>query len=57
MLLQPFQLGDLCLANRLVMAPLTRTRASQPGDVPNALMREYYSHRATPDSSSPKARL
>ena len=46
-LLQPFLLGDLELRNRVVMAPLTRTRATMPGGVPNELMRDYYAQRAT----------
>jgi N-ethylmaleimide reductase len=46
LLLQPFSLGDLTLSNRIVMAPLTRMRASV-GGVPNPLMREYYEQRAT----------
>lgn len=29
------------------MAPMTRSRSSQPGDIPNALMAEYYSQRAS----------
>jgi 2,4-dienoyl-CoA reductase-like NADH-dependent reductase (Old Yellow Enzyme family) len=41
-----FKLGDLTLPNRIVMAPLTRCRASQ-GRVPNALMAEYYAQRAS----------
>ena len=41
------QLGDLTLPNRIVMPPMTRSRASQPGDVPNALMAEYYAQRAS----------
>ncbi|WP_342050324.1 MULTISPECIES: alkene reductase [unclassified Cupriavidus] len=45
-LFQPLQLGDLTLPNRIVMPPMTRSRASQPGDVPNALMAEYYAQRA-----------
>ncbi len=45
-LFQAVQLGDLTLPNRVVMAPLTRSRASQPGDVPNALNVEYYRQRA-----------
>ena len=45
-LFSPFQLGDIALANRIVMAPLTRNRA--PGQLPNALMREYYRQRANP---------
>jgi NADH:flavin oxidoreductase / NADH oxidase family len=39
-LLQPRRLGDLLLPNRVVMAPLTRGRASNSGHVPNDLMRE-----------------
>jgi N-ethylmaleimide reductase len=46
-LLQPLRLGDLLLPNRIVMAPLTRGRANNPGHVPNDLMREYYEQRAT----------
>ena len=45
-LLQPRRLGDLLLPNRIVMAPLTRGRASNSGHVPNNLMREYYEQRA-----------
>ena len=37
----PIKLGDLELANRIIMAPLTRCRADE-GRVPNALMAEYY---------------
>ena len=47
LLLQPFLLGDLELRNRVVMAPLTRTRATLPGAIPNRLMREYYAQRAS----------
>lgn len=45
-LFQPLSLGGLTLPNRIVMPPMTRSRASQPGDVPNALMAEYYAQRA-----------
>lgn len=45
-LFQPLPLGGLALPNRIVMPPMTRSRASQPGDVPNALMAEYYAQRA-----------
>lgn len=45
-LFAPLAVGDLELANRIVMAPLTRMRASVPGDVPNDLMVEYYRQRA-----------
>ncbi|WP_237248638.1 alkene reductase [Sideroxyarcus emersonii] len=41
----PIQVGDLNLPNRIVMAPLTRCRASE-GRVPNGLMAEYYAQRA-----------
>ena len=44
-LFQPLQAGALLLPNRVVMAPLTRCRASA-GRVPNALMAEYYAQRA-----------
>ena len=46
-LLSPFKLGSQNLPNRVVMAPLTRSRAGQPGDVPTALNVEYYSQRAS----------
>src|SRR5262245_48801409 len=45
-LLDPLVLGDWRLPNRVVLAPLTRTRASA-GRVPNALMAEYYGQRAS----------
>jgi len=45
-LLEPITLGDLRLANRIMMAPLTRCRASA-GRVPNSLMGEYYVQRAS----------
>ena len=45
-LLEPLSLGELKLANRIFMAPLTRCRASA-GRVPNALMRDYYGQRAS----------
>ena len=44
-LLEPYRLGDLTLANRLLMAPMTRNRA--PGCVPNERMVRYYVQRAT----------
>src|SRR5580692_4285133 len=45
-LLAPYSLGDLQLKNRIVMPPLTRTRAENQGKVPNELMAEYYAQRA-----------
>src|SRR5262245_21152722 len=44
-LLEPLTLGEWHLPNRVVLAPLTRTRASA-GRVPNAMMAEYYRQRA-----------
>jgi 2,4-dienoyl-CoA reductase-like NADH-dependent reductase (Old Yellow Enzyme family) len=41
-LFTPYTLGDLPLKNRIVMAPLTRTRAESPRKVPTDLMVEYY---------------
>lgn len=46
-LFRPLQLGPLNLPSRIVMAPMTRARSSQPGDVPNALMAQYYAQRAS----------
>ena len=45
-LFDPLLVGDLALPNRIIMAPLTRSRASS-GRVPNALMAEYYAQRAS----------
>jgi 2,4-dienoyl-CoA reductase-like NADH-dependent reductase (Old Yellow Enzyme family) len=46
-LLQSLAVGDLVLPNRVIMAPLTRLRATLPGHVPNALMARYYAQRAS----------
>ncbi|MGJ3250498.1 MAG: alkene reductase [Elainellaceae cyanobacterium] len=46
MLMSPFTLGDLSLRNRVVMAPLTRSRAGE-ARIPNPLMTEYYAQRAS----------
>ncbi len=43
-LFTPIQLGGLLLKNRIVMAPMTRSRAI--GNLPNALMAQYYRLRA-----------
>jgi N-ethylmaleimide reductase len=45
-LFEPFALGGLTLANRIVMAPLTRNRAGA-GLVPNDLAATYYAQRAS----------
>lgn len=43
-LFAPYKLGSMELINRIVMAPMTRSRAT--GNVPNDLMAEYYSQRS-----------
>ncbi|HUH40699.1 MAG TPA: alkene reductase [Castellaniella sp.] len=45
-LFDPIRLGEISLANRIVMAPMTRTRAA-PGRIPNDMMRLYYAQRAS----------
>jgi N-ethylmaleimide reductase len=44
---EPFPLGNLRLANRIVMAPMTRSRAYGPGTTPTDLMATYYAQRAS----------
>lgn len=46
-LLAPITFGDLTAPNRVFMAPLTRCRAQQPGDLPWELNVEYYRQRAS----------
>lgn len=46
-LFDPMRVGDLELPNRVIMAPLTRSRAIGGGRVPNALMAQYYVQRAS----------
>ena len=43
----PIKVGALEWPNRIVMAPLTRSRAIGAARVPNALMAEYYVQRAS----------
>jgi N-ethylmaleimide reductase len=45
-LLEPVRIGNLELTNRIIMAPMTRCRADNPGRVPTALIAEYYMQRA-----------
>ena len=47
LLFQPYRLGPFTLPNRIVMAPLTRSRARQPGNVPTSLNACYYAQRAS----------
>lgn len=46
-LFNPCNINEIKLENRFVMAPMTRSRSDQPGDIPNDLMAEYYSQRAS----------
>ncbi len=46
-LFEPIQVGAYTLPNRIIMAPLTRSRANNPGRIPNELMIEYYRQRAS----------
>jgi len=43
----PLDIGRTRLRNRIVMAPLTRDRATPGSDAPNALNVEYYRQRAS----------
>ncbi len=45
-LFTPLSLNDRVLRNRMVMAPLTRNRATHGTDVPQSLNAEYYAQRA-----------
>lgn len=47
-LFTPLALGPSLLQHRVVMAPLTRMRASAKGNLPTALNAQYYAQRATP---------
>jgi copper chaperone CopZ len=46
-LFEPVRLGRYDLPHRMVMAPLTRSRARQPGNVPSPLNACYYAQRAS----------
>lgn len=46
-LFEPYTMGNFSLANRFVLPPLTRSRSTEPGEVPNALMATYYAQRAS----------
>ena len=45
-LLEPVEIGGIKLHNRIVLAPMTRTRAAADG-TPTDLMAEYYAQRAS----------
>jgi N-ethylmaleimide reductase len=46
-LFTPIKIGAIQLSHRVVMPALSRVRSEQPGDVPSALMAEYYTQRAS----------
>ncbi|MCK7613045.1 alkene reductase [Roseibium sediminicola] len=46
-LFDTYSLGPLNLPSRIVMAPMTRSRSTQPGNVPNGMMADYYAQRAS----------
>jgi N-ethylmaleimide reductase len=46
-LFTPVQMGKLQLLNWIIMAPLTRMRAANPGHAPTELHAEYYAQRAS----------
>lgn len=46
-LFQSIKLDQLTLKNRIVMPPMTRSRASQPGNLANQMMATYYAQRAS----------
>ena len=48
-LYSPLKVGAITAANRIFMAPLTRLRSIEPGDIPTPLMAEYYRQRASAD--------
>ena len=46
-LFESIRLGDLTLTSRIVLPPLTRSRSTQPGNIPNDMMATYYAQRAS----------
>ena len=46
-LFESLTLGKSELNNRIVMAPLTRLRSTEPGDIPSPLAKTYYAQRAS----------
>lgn len=46
-LFTPLDVGAITVTNRVFMAPLTRLRSIEPGDIPTPLMAEYYRQRAS----------
>jgi N-ethylmaleimide reductase len=46
-LFDSLKVGDITIPNRIIMAPLTRMRSKQPGNIPHELNATYYAQRAT----------
>ena len=46
-LFTPYLKPQLPLSNRMVMAPMTRSRTTQPGNIPNEMVATYYARRAS----------
>ena len=48
-LFTPIKVGAYTLSHRVVLAPMTRLRTIQPGDIPSPMMADFYGQRATRD--------
>ena len=46
-LFTPLKAGAFDLSHRVVLAPMTRLRTIQPGDIPSPMMAQFYSQRAS----------
>ncbi|RUM94962.1 MAG: alkene reductase, partial [Thiothrix sp.] len=46
-LFSPKKMGTFEAPNRIILAPMTRSRTAQPGDIPTDLMAIYYQQRAS----------
>lgn len=46
-LFKPLRLGDITIPNRIIMAAMTRMRCDNATKIPNDLLVEYYSQRAS----------
>ncbi|MCG7625326.1 alkene reductase [Epibacterium sp. Ofav1-8] len=47
LLFAPTRIGQLDLPSRIALAPMTRCRTDQPGNIPNEMMADYYAQRAS----------
>ena len=46
-LFEPVKLGAFALTHRVALAPMTRLRTLQPGDIPSPMMAQFYGQRAS----------